>query len=278
MRGPGRNRLTPWLDVDRATMDRTYERAPLALTPRGPGRNMLAMIGRTARWAALRGLLVGLCLCVPLATDARSSAHRPPQNQMESREVEALRPAAERGDAEAQASLGVIYRFGLGVRMELAHALRWFRLAANQGHAKSQFNLGFMSEQGRGVPQDDTEAARWFRLAADQGLTSAQLRLSDMYWLGRGVPQDAEEAARWMRIAAEQGEPVAQVRLGDMCRRGRGVPRDIVEAARWYYLAADEGSSTAQFRLAVIEAELSAEQIAKAQRLAREWTPTGGQP
>ena len=49
------------------------------------------------------------------------------------------------------------------------------RLAAEQGDADAQYNLGAMYDNGRGVPEDDAEAVRWFRLAVEQGHAGAQV-------------------------------------------------------------------------------------------------------
>ncbi len=125
-----------------------------------------------------------------------------------------------------------------------------------------------MYEVGLGVPQDVTEAARWYRLAADQGLATAQVSLGGAYEVGRGVPQDETEAVRWFRLAADQGYAAAQFLLGLMYRDGRGVPQDDVAAHMWLDLA---GSQKVRDDVA---AGMTPEQIAEAQRLAREWKPT----
>ncbi len=81
---------------------------------------------------------------------------------------------------------------------------------------------------------------------------------------GRGVSQDYQEALRWYRLAAEQGYTLAQNNLGYMFFKGKGVPRDYVRAYMWASLAAAQG-------LEIMEKEMTPEQIAEAQRLAREW-------
>ena len=66
-------------------------------------------------------------------------------------ELEALKKAAEQGDAEAQLSLGSRYAYGVGVPADHAEAVRWYRKAAEQGDGDAQFNLGKMYYEGRGV-------------------------------------------------------------------------------------------------------------------------------
>jgi TPR repeat protein len=68
--------------------------------------------------------------------------------------LEEFRPLAEGGDANAQATLGVMYRAGQGVPQDDAEAVRWYRLAAEQGHATAQFNLGAAYRLGEGVAKD----------------------------------------------------------------------------------------------------------------------------
>ena len=190
------------------------------------------------------------------------------------------RRAAEQGHTGAQFNIGVMYAIGTGVHQDHAEAARWFRRAAEQGHADAQFNLGLRYAKGEGVPQDHSEAFRWFLRAAEQGDTSAQFNVGVMYDNGEGVPQDYAEAFRWYRRAAEQSHAGAQNNLGTMYEFGAGVPEDLVQAHRWYNLAASRASSSdpnlrekAVRSRDSIATRLTPAQLAKAQRLAREWRP-----
>ena len=163
-------------------------------------------------------------------------------------------------------------------RGDYVAALREFRPLANQGTAVAQTFLGFMYAKGQGVPQDDAEAAKWFRKTAEQGDADAQYLLGFLYAEGPGVPQDFAEAAKWLRKAAMQGYAFAQGDLGFMYEKGRGVPQDYVQAHMWYNLSASRLPPGTKRDLAVknrdlLAAEMTPAQIAKAQRLAREWKP-----
>jgi TPR repeat protein len=154
------------------------------------------------------------------------------------------------------------------------------RKAAEQAYADAQYNLGVMYANGRSVAQDDAEAMRWLRKAAEQEYALAQDHLGCMYANGRGVPQDDTEAMRWFRKAAEQARADAQYNLGFMYANGRGVPQDYLQAHMWFNLAAVRfpASETKAREEAIrnrdrVAAKMTAEQIAEAQRLAREWKP-----
>ena len=51
---------------------------------------------------------------------------------------------------------------------DYATALRLWRPLAERGHADAQYSLGVMYSQGRGVPQDYVQAHMWFNLAASR--------------------------------------------------------------------------------------------------------------
>ena len=163
-------------------------------------------------------------------------------------------------------------------RGDYAAALRLLRPLAEQGDADAQFNLGFLYAKGEGVPQDHAEAVKWYRLAAEQGNAQAQNDLGASYVNGEGVPQDYAEAVKWYRLAAEQGDADAQVNLGSMYLMGQGVPQDYVQAHMWFNLAAARYSEAKdQDRAAkardFVASKMTPEQLAEAQRQAREWKP-----
>ena len=115
--------------------------------------------------------------------------------------------AAERGDAQAQAMLGLMYANGRGVRQDYAEAVKWYRQAAAQGDADIQVLLGLMYELGEdGVRQDYAEAVKWYRQAAAQGDAKAQRSLGVMYYKGRGVRQDLALAQEWFGKACQNGD------------------------------------------------------------------------
>jgi TPR repeat protein len=119
-------------------------------------------------------------------------------NSLEKKELSIARQLflnlANKGMAEAQINLGMMFESGQGVPQDFKEAIRWYRLAADQRHIKAQgklnsllkksakaqinFGLGMRFESGEGVPQDFGEAIRRYQLAADLGLIKAQEKLS----------------------------------------------------------------------------------------------------
>ena len=74
--------------------------------------------------------------------------------------------------------------------------------------------------------------------------------------------------------AAEKGLVEAQYNLGLMYATGLGVARDYVLAHKWFNIAAVQGSPEARVDRSELALDMTSEEIAEAQRLAREWTTT----
>jgi uncharacterized protein len=163
-------------------------------------------------------------------------------------------------------------------RGDYATALTLLRPIAEQGDANAEYTVGDMYDRGNGVPQDCGEAVKWYTPAAKRGVAAAQDRLGFFYSFGKGVPRDYAEAAKWYRRAAEQGVATAQVHLGALYANGWGVPKDEVSAEFWFILAAGESQAAGESASAVHARDFEAksmtpDQLAEAQRLAREWKP-----
>lgn len=176
-------------------------------------------------------------------------------------------------DPAAANRLGDRYRTGSGVPQDDAVAVRWYRIAAEAGYAPAQNNLGAMYEHGRGVVRDEAEAAKWYRRAAEQGEMHAQHSLGVMLRDGRGVPRDPKAAFVWIKRSAAQGHLSAMVDLGAMYWDGLGAPRNKVLAYKWWSIAAAHGKAAAAQRLDAAAKAMTADEIAKAEKRARAWTP-----
>lgn len=177
--------------------------------------------------------------------------------------------AAEKGNADAQFNLGLMYLKGQGVPLDNAQALKWFRLSAEQGNPKAQVNLGRMYARAKAVAPSFTTAASWFRKAADQGYADGQYDLGVLYLSGVGVERNLSKAWQLFIDAAEQSNDSACYQLGLMYWKGMGVAKNKVEGLKFLMLARDYGEAVQYLRYA--EKDASQEQIAEAKQRADEW-------
>ncbi|MFZ6654410.1 AMIN domain-containing protein [Undibacterium sp. TJN19] len=157
---------------------------------------------------------------------------------------------ARAGRADAQFSVGEMYRTGYGISPDVSKALHWFRLAAQQGNANAQAHLAVMYREGSGIAKDAALAGHWFLLAARQGVVIAQLNLGYMYREGQGLAKNAEKAVYWYRQAAEKNDPDAQLCLAGMYYLGEGVKKDLKQTEHWALRSARQDYLPAQKVLA----------------------------
>ena len=146
-------------------------------------------------------------------------------------------------------------------------------IKAERGNADAQYKLGVMYDQGQGVPKDYKEAVKWYRLSAEQGHAKAQINLGVMYVDGYGIPQDNQKAVKWFRLSADQGYAKAQYNLGVMYVNGDGVSQDYVLAYMWFHIAGSYGHKNAVANREILKQEMTLSQLEKAQEMARNWKP-----
>jgi uncharacterized protein len=77
-----------------------------------------------------------------------------------------------------------------------------------------------------------------------------------------------------VEFAPQTGAPDALFELGMLYATGLNVAADLVVAHKWFNLAAMRGNDEARAHRMELAREMSAAQIAEAQRLAREWLTT----
>jgi hypothetical protein len=189
-----------------------------------------------------------------------------------------VRSFAEQGEPKAQLALGEMYLNGKGVPKDPLQAVSWLLKAAAQGDRDAAFSIATMYARGEGLQQDLSQAVGWLLKAAQEGHGGARGALGFGYLTGKGVPQDETVAARWTFRAASQGVPGAQLLLAKMLSEGRGTPENNVAAYSWATIAASRlgdkklRDSASQLRQQIGSA-LTPDQIAQAEKAAKDWGP-----
>ncbi len=77
-----------------------------------------------------------------------------------------------------------------------------------------------------------------------------------------------------IELAAQTGAPDALFELGMLYATGRDIDADLVTAHKWFNLAAARGNASALTYRVELAREMTTDQVAEAQRLAREWLQT----
>ena len=74
---------------------------------------------------------------------------------------------AKAGDPVAEANLGAIYHYGLGISANFAKAAQYYHPAALRGNVDAQLGLGVLYTTGKGVPPSFVIARMWLSIAAE---------------------------------------------------------------------------------------------------------------
>jgi len=117
------------------------------------------------KWWWLVGVVLALGALVPAQSAPLDGAYRTGNYPQA---IKRVGPAAERGNARAQAFLGFMYQYGRGVAQNYALAAYWYRRSAEQGNPTAQHLLGLMFDKGLGVPTNHVAAHVWLSLAASR--------------------------------------------------------------------------------------------------------------
>jgi len=80
-----------------------------------------------------------------------------------------------------------------------------YRKAANKGDANAEYQVGLIFHEGRGIAKDKKKAYKWFNRAAKSGDADGQYYVGLVYSLGQGTKKDPQKADKWIRLAADQG-------------------------------------------------------------------------
>jgi len=92
-----------------------------------------------------------------------------------------LLESALKGDAEAQFELGKNYETGrIGLPKDLVQAERWYRASAEQGDPYAEASLGLLYQFGKGVRADAVQALMWYEIAIARASASDRDSIVDL--------------------------------------------------------------------------------------------------
>jgi hypothetical protein len=146
-------------------------------------------------------------------------------------------------------------------------AVDLWRPAAIKGNADAQFNLGQAYKMGRGVPTDLKQAEEWYRRAAAQGHEEGEAN----YGLALFENGKRAEAAPWLERGVARGNPRTQYVLGIMLFNADGVAKDWVRAYALMVRASSTGLEAATKALAQMDQYISVKDRQDGLALARKY-------
>ncbi len=120
--------------------------------------------------------------------------------------------AAYHGIDTAKSLLANKYFSGLGVKQNSQKALDWYEKVTHKT-PEIYYQLGMMYETGVGTKINIIKAIRYYLDAEQKGSTKALLALARIYQYGIGIDKNIEQAIRLYNHAAKQGSQYARFQL-----------------------------------------------------------------
>ena len=175
--------------------------------------------------------------------------------------VRYLTLSADAGEMVAQAMLGTVYLYGMGVAADDRLAAKYLKLASDAGEHESTSLLGSLYAADRGGGSRE-EGYALIRKASDAGVVASQRIYGQMQLNGLGFPKNPAAGAALIKRAAEAGDAHAAALLGSLYVDGDGVPQSDELGLRWWGIAAKRGHEGAKAQIASLPPE--ARRIAEA--------------
>jgi hypothetical protein len=111
-------------------------------------------------------------------------------------------------------------------------AREWFQKSAEKGFAEAQNDLGIMYYVGYGGSQNCEEAIKWFTLSDAQGNAQGSRMLGTLYYTGGCIKKDNKKAITYLLKASN--DRYALYLLGVMFANGEGVKKNTQRAIQLF--------------------------------------------
>jgi len=190
-----------------------------------------------------------------------------PANANDAANFNAMVALANKGDAEAQYHVGMMYNNGIGTQKDPRQAFEWFQKSTASNDPLGAYKLGcYYDGQGAGiVAADSTEALKYKLVAAKAGYALAQADVANLYDR-QGNP---DEALKWWRAAGDQGYPSALYSLSMAHSAGKGTPKDMSLSYAYFKLSKVAPTKN----VTEFAGMLSKPELEKAEKLVSEFSP-----
>lgn len=179
--------------------------------------------------------------------------------------------SADKGSAKAMNRLGLMHYRGEKVLQDYKAAQELMCKSADLGDADGAFNCAGLYSEGKGATKDLAKALTYYGKAADQGHIGALNAMGFAYRDGIGATADLAKAQGYFEKAAAKGNPVGLFELGAMFEAGKPMARDLAKAHLYYNLSAARQHPNASVALQRVSAQMTAEDVTKAQDAAKAW-------
>jgi len=159
--------------------------------------------------------------------------------------------AAKKGSIEAQYSLAICIRDGVG-KMEKDSNKAFnilISLAEQKNYHLAHYACGIMLDKGEGIEIDHVRSFKHFKEAGLRGVLPALHNMANAYYSGKGVEKDIKKAAYYYKAGAEAGNPFSKHIFANWLYEGKILKMDRPRAFRMQLEAAQMGHPGATYNV-----------------------------
>jgi TPR repeat protein len=127
------------------------------------------------------------------------------ENETPLTEIEKLLELAEKGDSNAQHTLGILYLSGTLVEKDNNAALQWIQRAAQSEHPIATYNLGVIYLRNAKKQENLKQALFWLKKSSDLGNANAALVLAKIFNNNKKAPFNSVHSYYWLEKAHDMG-------------------------------------------------------------------------
>lgn len=200
-----------------------------------------------------------------------------PAQAIDQTTLEQVMVPANRGNAEAQYHVGMLYNNGIGgASKDPKLAFDWFLKSASGKDPLGAYKLGcyYAGQFPDAAPLNPQQALDFKLLSAEAGYALAQHDVAVTYH----QKADDVQAGKWLKLAAQQGFASSAYNLSNWYNDGKVEARDLAMAYAWFkisqLLSRGKLTDTAQAGLDQVAAQMSSEQVQAAEKFVSDWRPT----
>jgi len=179
-----------------------------------------------------------------------------------------LQKSADLNNAEGEYASGLLlYENESATEEDKQKAIKYYFSAAQKGNADAQATVGDGYYLGTIGEEDHKQAAVWYQLAADQNHPFGTNNLAIFYAKGLGgLKADPEKALKLHSRAAYLGSNYAQTAMGSYYIKGDLVEEDKSEGFAWTWIAVENKSEYAEKKIGFIVQDLTPEEYFKGRK------------
>ena len=167
-----------------------------------------------------------------------------------SESLELVSELAKEGNADAQYTLGMMYKDGSKTGLDVRAHMEWIKKAADQGHTLAQVEYADVLYR-KGGEEDKSNAIALYNSAAKKGNNDARLRIATLA-CGDSRNDTRLELLKIFRSLAERGTAFDEFRYADLISKTARTPSDRERAFEEYLKAANHGHAEAMFLVATM--------------------------